>query len=152
MRSQRQESALVKGGCSLPKADVGFELGPSAEGGNKHVDAGEFRDVVTGKLKELIVASYVAAEITELVELRKGCSNCGLSGGDFVVRDRAKRGFEFFNEIERSQRANAEPMFGVNVVERDLSNTGEDRGVEIGLGALLHFKRVSFKRVGGNYG
>ena len=80
MRSQRLDSALVKGGCSLPKANVGFELGPSAEGGNKHVDAGEFRDVVTGSLKEFIVASYVAAEVAELVELRKGCSNCGLSG------------------------------------------------------------------------
>ena len=68
------------------------------------------------------------------------------------MRDRSKRGFEFFNEIERRQRANAESMFGVNVVERDLSNTGEDCGVEIGLGALLHFKRVGFKRVGGNYG
>jgi hypothetical protein len=152
MRGQRLKSALVKGGGGLPKADVGFELGPSAEGGNKHVDAGEFRDVVTGSLEELVVASNVAAEITELVELRKGCSNCGLSGGDFVVRDRSKRGFEFFDEIERRQRTNTEPMFGVNGVQRDLSNAGEDRGVEIGLGALLHFKRVSFKRVGGDNG
>ena len=80
VRSKRLESALVKGGCSLPKADVGVELRPCAEGGNKYVDAGEFRDVVTGSLKEFIVASYVAAEVTELVELRKGCSNCGLSG------------------------------------------------------------------------
>ncbi len=69
-----------------------------------------------------------------------------------MVRDRAKRSFEFFNEIERRQRANAEAMFGVNVVERDLSHTGEDCGVEIGLGALLHFKRVGIKSVGGNYG
>ena len=58
------------------------------------------------------------------------------------MRDRSKRGFEFFNEIERRQRANAETMFGVDAVERDLSNAGEDCGVEIGLGALLHLKRV----------
>ncbi len=105
MRSQRLQTALVKGGCSLPKTDVGFELRPSAEGGNKHVDAGEFRDVVTGSLEELVVASNVAAEISELVELRKGCSNCGLGGGDFVVCDRSKRDFDFFNE-DRAETTN----------------------------------------------
>jgi hypothetical protein len=30
-------------------------------------------------LEELVVTGSVAAEIAELVELRKGCSNCGLS-------------------------------------------------------------------------
>jgi hypothetical protein len=35
-------------------------------------------------------------------------------------------------------------MFGVDAVERDLSNAGEDCGVEIGFGALLHLKRVGF--------
>ncbi len=152
MRNQRLKSALVKGGPSFPKTDMGFELGPSAEGCNKHVDAGEFRDVVAGSLEELVVTGSVAAEIAELVELRKGCSHCGLSGRDFVVRDCAKSGFEFFNEIERRQRTNAEPMFGVNVVQRDLTNAGEDRGVEIRLSALLHFKRVSFERVDRNNG
>jgi hypothetical protein len=43
-------------------------------------------------------------------------------------------------------------MFGVNVVQRDLTDTSEDRGVEIRLRALLHFKRVSFESVGRNNG
>ncbi len=39
-------------------------------------------------------------------------------------------------------------MFGVDVVQRDLTDADEDCGVEISFSALLHFKRVSFERVG----
>ncbi len=60
---------------SLPKADMGFELGPSAECGDKDVDSGKFRDVVAGSSKEFVVANSVATEIAELVELREGCSD-----------------------------------------------------------------------------
>ena len=55
--------------------------------------SGEFGDVVAGSLEEFVVANGVATEIAELIELRKGCSNRGLGGCDFVVRDRAERGF-----------------------------------------------------------
>jgi hypothetical protein len=97
MRNQGLKSALVKGSRRFPIADEGFELGPSAEGGNEDVDAGEFRDVVTSGLKKFVVAGGVAAEVAALVELRKGYSNCSLGGGDFVMRDRFESGFEFFN-------------------------------------------------------
>ncbi len=96
MRNQRLKSALIKGGCSFPKTDVGFELGPSAERCNEDVDAGDFGDVVAGSLKKVVVAGGVATEVAELGELRKGCSNGSLGGGDFVMRNSSKSGLEFF--------------------------------------------------------
>ncbi len=133
MRNQGLKSALVKSGSSLSKADVGFELGPKTEGSDKHVGSGKFEDVVTGSLKEFVVTNSIATEIAELVELRKGCSNSGLGGGDFVVRDSAESSFEFF-------------------FQRDVTDTGEDRGVEIRLRSLLQLKSMSFESVGRNRG
>ncbi len=57
---------------------------------------------MAGSLEEFVVANSVATEIAELVELRKGCGNSGLGGCDFVVRDRAERSFEFFDQVEWS--------------------------------------------------
>ena len=49
-------------------------------------------------LKKLVVAGGVATEVAELGELRKGCRYYGrLGGGDFVMRNSAERGFEFFD-------------------------------------------------------
>ncbi len=93
MRNQGLKCGSIKRGSSLPKADMGFELGPSAECGDKDVDSGKFRDVVAGRSKEFVVANSVATEIAELVELREGCSDSGLGGCDFVVCDRAERRF-----------------------------------------------------------
>ena len=93
MRDKGLKCASIKGGSSLPKTDMGFELGPSAECGDKDVDSGKFRDVVAGRSKEFVVANSVATEIAELVELRKGCSYSSLGGCGFVVCDRAERSF-----------------------------------------------------------
>jgi hypothetical protein len=97
MRNQGLKSALVKGSRSFPKNDVGAELGPSAEECNKDVDSGEFGDAVTDSLEEFVITGGVAAEVAELVELRKGCSNCSLGGRDGVMRDRSESSFEFFD-------------------------------------------------------
>ena len=97
MSNQRLKSALVKSGCSFPKTDVGFELGPSTERCNEDVNAGEFGDVVSGSLKKFVVTGGVATEVAELSKLRKGCSNGRLGGGDFVMRNRSESGLEFFN-------------------------------------------------------
>ncbi len=152
MSNQGLKRALVKSGSSLPKTDVVFELGPTAEGSDKHVDSGKFGDVVAGSLKKFVVTGSVAIEIAELVELRKGCSNSGLGGGDFVVRDRAESSVDFFDQVERRQRTNAETMFGIYIFQRDLTDTGEDRGVEIRLRSFLHLKSMSFKDLGRNRG
>ncbi len=50
-----------------------------------------------GSLKKFVVAGGVATEIAELGELRKGCRYGRLGGGDFVMRNSAERGFEFFD-------------------------------------------------------
>ncbi len=57
--------------------------------------------VVSSGLEEFVVAGDAAAEIAKLVELRKGGSNSCFFCSDFVVGDRAERGFEFLNEIKR---------------------------------------------------
>ncbi len=63
MRNQGLKCASIKSGSSLPKTDVGFELGPRAECSDKYVDSGKFRDVVAGGAEEFVVANGVATEI-----------------------------------------------------------------------------------------
>ena len=133
-------------------------MGPKTEGSDKHVDSGKFGDVVAGSLEKFVVTGSVATEIVELVELRKGCSNSGLGGGDFVVRDQrrqrtnAESGFEFFDQVERRQRTNAETMFGIYIFQRDVADTSKDGGVEIRLRSLLQLKCMSFESVGRDRG
>ena len=93
MRDKGLKCALIKSGSSLPKTDMGFELGPSTEGSDENVNAGNFRDVVAGGPEEFVVADGVATEIAELVELRKGCGYGSLGDCDFVVCDRTKGSF-----------------------------------------------------------
>ena len=85
MRDKGLKCASIKSGSSLPKTDVGFELGPSAEGSDEYVNAGNFGYVVACGPEKFVVAYNVATEIAELVELRKGCGYGSLGGCDFVV-------------------------------------------------------------------
>ena len=93
MRDKGLKCASIKSGSSLPKTDMGFELGPSTEGSDEYVNAGNFGYVVAGGPEKFVVAYNVATEIAESVELRKGCSNSGFGGCDFMVCDRAKSSF-----------------------------------------------------------
>ncbi len=90
MRDKGLKCALVKSGSSLPKTDMGFELGPSTEGSDEYVNAGNFRDVVTGGPEEFVVVDGVATEIAELVEfsrlwlLVETCLASGVGRCDFA--------------------------------------------------------------------
>ena len=50
-----------------------------------------------GSLQKFVVAGGVATEVAELGKLRKGRRYGRLGGGDFVMCNSAKRGFEFFD-------------------------------------------------------
>ncbi len=97
---KKGESALYKGGIDAPSGDMCINLGPRLNYCKEVVDACEFRNVVTGVGKELVVLRDGTAEVTGNGEMSERGQVGVLGCVNLVFGDGAEHDLEFANEFE----------------------------------------------------